>query len=87
MAAIAQNSSGFLYCVSSPQSMIDQVRQVSDIPCAVGFDISTPEQAKTVSSYADGVIVGSAIVRIVAEHGQDSVKPVYEYAKSIKQGI
>ena len=97
---IAVNSRGFLYCVSSlgvtgvrstlddsAGQMIAQVRTVSDIPCAVGFGISTPKQAKKVAQFADGVIVGSALVRIAAEYGRESVSPVYEFAKKIKESL
>ena len=97
---IAENSTGFLYCVSSlgvtgerrrlddsARRMITQVKQINDIPCAVGFGISVPEQAQQVTEYGDGVIVGSAIVRIVAEHGRDCLEPVSKFAKDIKQAI
>lgn len=80
---IAKEAQGFLYCVSSLgvtgvrkeiktdiNGMIKLVKEVSDVPCAVGFGISTPKQAEDVCKYADGAIVGSAIVRIVAEHRQ-----------------
>jgi len=97
---IAVNSRGFLYCVSSlgvtgvrstlddsARQMIARVRAVSDIPCAVGFGISTPKQAKEVAQFADGVIVGSALVRIVAEYGRESVAPIYDFAKKIKESL
>jgi len=97
---IARHSTGFLYCVSSlgvtgerddlgnaARSMIARVRETSDIPCAVGFGVSTPDQAREVVTYADGVIVGSAIVRIIAEHGRDAAGPVHRYAASIKEAI
>jgi len=97
---IAKNSSGFLYCVSSlgvtgergelgnsARRMIEQVKKVSDIPCAVGFGISTPQQAREVAAFADGVIVGSAIVKIIAEHGQNCVEPIRQFAQQIKQSI
>ena len=97
---IAGNSDGFLYCVSSlgvtgvrreiddsAERMINQVRRVSDIPCAVGFGISTPEQARKVVGFADGVIIGSAIVRIAAEYGRDCVEPIRRFAKEVKQVI
>ena len=100
IAAIAQNSSGFLYCVSSlgttgernalhdhARRMIANAKQASGIACAVGFGVSTPEQASAVAAYADGVIVGSAIVRLVGEHGRDCVAPVMQFAKSLKQAI
>ena len=100
IAMIAKNSGGFLYCVSSlgvtgvrggrddsARRMVAQVKAVSDIPCAVGFGISTSEVARSVADYADGVIVGSAIVKIVAEHGENCVEPVYQFAKNIKQAF
>ncbi|MCL2343713.1 MAG: tryptophan synthase subunit alpha [Firmicutes bacterium] len=100
IAKIAQNSGGFLYCVSSlgvtgersnlddsARHMIELVREVSDIPCAVGFGISTPEQARAMAGFADGVIIGSAIVRLAAEYGRDCAEPVYQYAKKIKKAI
>lgn len=97
---IASEAEGFVYCVSSLgvtgvrtelntniASLIDQVREVSDIPCAIGFGISTPEQAKKMASISDGAIVGSAIVRIVAEHGEDCVSYVRDYVKQMKDAV
>ena len=97
---IAVNSEGFLYCVSSlgvtgvrrelddsAERMINQVRRVSDIPSAVGFGISTPEQARKIAYFADGVIIGSAIVRIAAEYGRECVEPIRRFAKEVKQAI
>lgn len=97
---IAKQAQGFIYCVSSLGvtgvrseittdigEMISLVKSVSDIPCAIGFGISTPEQAKKMSECADGVIVGSAIVKIVAKYGRESVEPVCEYVKSMKEAI
>jgi tryptophan synthase alpha chain len=97
---IAKNSSGFLYCVSSlgvtgmrdeldssASRMVERVRAVSSIPCAVGFGISTPEQARDMARIADGVIVGSAIVKIIAEHGRNCVEHVTRYAETIKKAI
>jgi len=97
---IARSSSGFLYCVSSlgvtgvrraiddsARRMVAQVKGIADIPCAVGFGISTPEQAREIAGFADGVIIGSAMVRIAAEHGTKCVEPVFEYAKGIKRAI
>lgn len=76
IAKIARQASGFLYCVSSLgvtgtrtnlredlAHFVEQVKRESSVPVAVGFGISTPEQVKTVSAYADAVIVGSAIVQ------------------------
>jgi tryptophan synthase alpha chain len=97
---IAQNSGGFLYCVSSlgttgersdignnAERMIGRAKQAADIPCAVGFGISTPEQACETARFADGVIVGSAIVKIIGEYGRDCAEPVSQFAKKIKQAI
>ena len=58
-----------------------------DIPCAIGFGISKPEQAKKMADIADGAIVGSAIVKIVAQYGKDAAGPVGEYVKSMKDAI
>ncbi|TJX15879.1 tryptophan synthase subunit alpha [Tissierella creatinini] len=97
---IAKVGQGFLYCVSSLgvtgvrdkltseiANVIKVVREVSDIPCAIGFGISTPEQAKQMVHYADGVIVGSAIVKLIAEHGVNSIEPVAAYVSEIKKAI
>lgn len=97
--AIAEQADGFLYCVSSLGvtgtrsnittdigAMVRLVKEVKDIPCAVGFGISTPEQAESMSRQADGAIVGSAIVKLIAKYGRDSVQPVAEYVKSMKDG-
>ncbi len=97
---IAKEAQGFVYCVSSLGvtgvrkeittdigEMVRLVKSVSDIPCAIGFGISTPEQAKKMVESADGVIVGSAIVKLVAKYGRDAVKPVCEYVRSMKDAI
>ncbi|MCL2865912.1 MAG: tryptophan synthase subunit alpha [Lachnospiraceae bacterium] len=95
---IAKEAQGFLYCVSSlgvtglrseiktnVKGMIEKVRRVSKIPCAVGFGISTPEQAKEMLAVTDGVIVGSAIVKVVAEYGKESVEKVEKLLREIKR--
>ena len=97
---IAKEAEGFLYCVSSLgvtgvrkeittdiSAMIAEVRKVSDIPCCVGFGIQSPEQARDMAAKSDGAIVGSAIVRIVAEHGKDSEPFVYEYVKQMADAV
>lgn len=97
---IAREAEGFLYCVSSMGvtgvrqeisndvgGMIKLVKEVKDIPCAIGFGISTPEQATRMAAFADGVIVGSAIVKIVAQYGTDCVPHVAEYVRSMKEAI
>lgn len=97
---IAIEAEGFIYCVSSMgvtgvrseigtgvEEMIKLVKEVKDIPCAIGFGISTPEQAAKMAEIADGVIVGSAIVKIVAQYGKECVPYVEAYVRSIKGAI
>jgi len=66
---------------------VKMVKEVQDIPCAVGFGISSPEQAQQISQTADGVIVGSAIMQIVEQHGVESVNPVAAFVREMKQSI
>jgi tryptophan synthase alpha chain len=97
---IAKEAKGFLYCVSSlgvtgvrskittdMGEMIRRVREVTNIPCAIGFGISTPEQAAHMAQLSDGVIVGSAIVKLIGEYGRESLKPVTEYIRRMKKTI
>jgi tryptophan synthase alpha chain len=97
---IAKNAEGFLYCVSSlgvtgirgeigtnVTQMIEQVKKASSVPCAVGFGISTPEQAYEMAAVSDGVIIGSAIVKIISEHAAESVSPVKKFIKEVKDAI
>lgn len=67
--------------------MVKLVKQAKDIPCAVGFGISTPEQARKMAGQSDGVIVGSAIVKLCAAYGNDCVPYVKEYVKSMKDAV
>ena len=100
ISMIANDASGFVYCVSSLGvtgtrtkittdigAMVDLVKKAKDIPCAVGFGISTPEQAKQMAEKSDGVIVGSAIVKLCAQYGNDCVPYVRDYVKSMKDAI
>ena len=100
ISRIANDASGFVYCVSSLGvtgtrtkittdigAMVDLVKKTKDIPCAVGFGISTPEQAKQMAEKSDGVIVGSAIVKLCAQYGKDCVPYVRDYVKSMKDAI
>ena len=95
--AIAEQANGFLYCVSSLGvtgtrtaittdigAMVKLVKEAKDIPCAVGFGISTPEQAESMCRQADGAIVGSAIVKLIAQYGRDSVQPVADYVRTMR---
>ncbi len=97
---IAAEAQGFLYCVSSMGvtgvrseiktdigAMIRNVREVSSIPTAIGFGISNPETARKMAMHADGVIVGSAIVKLCAQYGKDCVEPVRAFVKEMKDAI
>lgn len=97
---IAKKATGFIYVVSSLgvtgmrteiqtdlSSIIKSIRSVSDVPIAVGFGINTPKQAEKISMIADGIIVGSAIVKIIEQHGDQAKEPLIEYIKSIKAAI
>ena len=97
---IADGAAGFLYVVSSMgvtgmrseiktdlASIIEVVRGSSKVPAAVGFGISTPKQAAEISRIADGVIVGSAIVKLCQQHGEHAAGPIYDYVKSMKEAI
>ncbi len=100
IAMIAKEAEGFLYIVSSLgvtgmrseiktdlASIISVVRQNTDIPCAIGFGISTPEQAKKMAGLSDGAIVGSAIIKLLEQYGREAAGPVGEYVKSMKDAI
>jgi tryptophan synthase alpha chain len=97
---IAAAAQGFVYCVSSLGvtgvrgeittdigAMVRRIKVSKDIPCAIGFGISTPEQARSMAAVSDGVIVGSAIVKLVAQHGRNSAGPVGEYVCRMKAAI
>lgn len=97
---IAKEASGYIYIVSSMGvtgvrsqittdigKIVASIRQVTDVPCAIGFGISTPEQAKEMVDIADGAIVGSAIVKIIAKYGDTAAPHVYEYVKAMKEAL
>lgn len=100
IAMIAKEAEGFLYIVSSLgvtgtrseiktdlASIVNVVRQNTDIPCAIGFGISTPEQAKKMADISDGAIVGSAIIKLLEKHGKDAPGYIGEYVKSMKDAL
>lgn len=100
ISEIASRAKGFVYCVSSMgvtgvrgeiktdlPSIVAAVKTATDIPAAVGFGISTPRQAADISKYADGIIVGSAIVKIIEEHGINAAEPLHKYVRKMKQAI
>ena len=67
--------------------IVEKIREVSDKPIAVGFGISTPEQAKEMAEISDGAIVGSAIVKLCAQYGKDCVEPVKQYVKEMAEAV
>lgn len=95
---IAADASGFIYVVSSLgvtgmrseiktdlNAIIEDIRDVTDLPLAVGFGINTPEQSRDIAKIADGVIVGSAIVKIIEEYGENANEALKEYVSSMKK--
>lgn len=97
---IAGEAEGFVYCVSSLGvtgvrskittdigAMTELVHSVTKVPAAVGFGISTPEQAKEIAKGAEGIIVGSAIVKLIAKYGRESVPYAADYVRSMKEAI
>lgn len=99
-AEIARNAEGFIYLVSSMgvtgvrkqittdlSGILADIHQSTNIPAAVGFGISTPEQAAAYAKQADGVIVGSAIVRIIGQHGKAAAQTLYDYIASMKAAM
>ena len=100
IAMIAGEAEGFVYLVSSLgvtgvrseiktdlTSIVEAIRRNTDIPCAIGFGISTPEQAARMAGLADGVIVGSAIVRLIEKYGRQAPEHVGRYVKEMKAAI
>ena len=100
ISMIAKEAQGFIYIVSSLgvtgtrseiktdlDSIVKVIRENTDIPCAIGFGISTPEQAAKMSAISDGAIVGSAIIKILEKYGKEAPKYVGEHVKSMKEAI
>lgn len=100
IAMIAKEAEGFIYVVSSLgvtgtrseiktdlTSIVEVIRQNTDIPCAIGFGISTPEQARKMAGLSDGAIVGSAIVKIIEKHGREAAPYVGAYVREMKEGM
>ncbi len=100
IAMIAREAEGFIYLVSSLgvtgmrseiktdlASIVEVIRENTKIPCAIGFGISTPEQARKMAAISDGAIVGSAIIRLLEQHGKDAPQYVGEYVRSMKGAV
>ena len=100
ISMIAREAEGFLYIVSSLgvtgtrseittdlASIVEVVRRNTDIPCAIGFGISVPEQARKMAAVSDGAIVGSAIIKILAQYGKEAPPHVFEYVRQMKRAV
>ena len=100
ISMIAHEAEGFIYIVSSLGvtgtrseittdlgSIVRVVRENAKVPCAIGFGISTPEQAKKMAGLSDGAIVGSAIVKLMARYGKDAPPHVGAYVKAMKEAL
>lgn len=100
IAMIAEEAEGFVYLVSSMgvtgtraeiqtdlTSIVETIREHTKIPCAIGFGIARPEQARAMAALSDGAIVGSAIIKIIEQYGRDAAVPVGEYVKRMKDAI
>ena len=100
ISMIAKQAQGFIYVVSSLGvtgtrseittdlgAIVEVIRKNTDVPCAIGFGISNPEQAKKMASLSDGAIVGSAIIKILEKHGKGSAEPVGEFVKAMKDAV
>lgn len=98
IAMISKEAEGFIYLISSLgvtgvrseiktdlASIVKVVRENTDVPCAVGFGISTPEQAEKMAGISDGAIVGSAIIKILEKYGKEAPKYVGEYVKTMAE--
>lgn len=97
---IAKEAAGYIYLVSSIgvtgvrseittdiSEMVQSIKKVTDTPVAVGFGINTPEQAAKYGKISDGVIVGSAIVKIIEQYGENAAAHIYEYVSAMKAGL
>ena len=100
LPAVLEGSSGFLYYVSvagitgmqqaglaSIEAAVAKLKAASDMPVAVGFGVRTPEQAGPIAKVADGVVVGSALIDLVARHGTDAAGPVRELTRALSQAV
>lgn len=100
VATIAKEAKGFIYVISSLgvtgirntittdlESIVKIIKENTDTPCAIGFGISTPEQAKKMAGIADGVIVGSAIIRLIEQYKQDAPEYIGNYVKEMKDAL
>lgn len=97
---IAKEAAGFIYVVSSMgvtgmrgeirtdlASILASIREVTEVPAAIGFGINTPQQAAQMAQIADGAIVGSAIVKMIERYGTEAKEPLMEYVRTMKRAV
>ena len=96
ISMIAKESQGFLYCVASTnitcedsrridfEKFFGEIKRYAEVPCAVDFESSAPQQIAEIKQYGDGVIVGSAIVKMVGRYGKQSPEPVKAFVSSLR---
>ncbi|MGE3691647.1 MAG: tryptophan synthase subunit alpha [Novosphingobium sp.] len=100
LETILKDTSGFVYYVSvagitgkqqaalgSIEDAVARLKAATDLPIAVGFGVRTPEQASAIAKVADGVVVGSALVDLVAQHGADAARPVREATRALADAV
>ncbi|MEE0913655.1 MAG: tryptophan synthase subunit alpha [Ruminococcus sp.] len=96
LTMLSKASQGYGYCFAGEKidvtkaelaKRISMVKSVSDLPCVVSSEIHTPEDAKTASEIADGVVIGSAVVEIIGKHGKDSIDKVRDYVRELKEAM
>ncbi|MCR5054226.1 MAG: tryptophan synthase subunit alpha [Lachnospiraceae bacterium] len=100
IAMIAKEAEGFIYVISSLGvtgvrteiktdigALVRTIRENTDVPCAVGFGISTPDQAEKMAGLSDGAIVGSAIIKLLEQHGTNAPEYVGKYVRSMKEAV
>ncbi len=98
ISTIAKRAKGFVYCEHSEETlgkkddidfreMVAIIRANANVPCAMGFGITTPDQAKEMARIADGVVIGNGILHVTAEYGNDCVRPVTDYVRTMKSAL
>ncbi len=100
LPTILKDTSGFLYYVAvagitgkqqaalgSIEEAVARLKAATDIPIVVGFGVRTPEQAGAIAKVADGVVVGSALVELVAEHGANAAGPIRDYTRALADAV
>ena len=98
IASLAKTAKGFVYCESSKEElgknnnidyseMVAVVRAHANVPCAMGFGISTPDQAREMAKIADGVLIANGILLVLKQYGKNCIKPMADYVRTIKSAL